>query len=97
MGHFLQMKIWKLMLQDFSSCPGLRLHASNTEGVGSISGQRAKIPHVTGQKKKKKKKKILQWGNEGERPVSTEDAALGDALAAKFAESAGWTSKPNWL
>ena len=49
------MKISKLMLQDFSSNAELRLHASNTEDVGSISSQRAKIPHVTGQKKKKKR------------------------------------------
>ena len=48
------MKISKLMLQDFSSNAELRLHASNTEDVGSISSQRAKIPHVTGQKKKKR-------------------------------------------
>lgn len=48
------MKISKLMLQDFSSNAELRLHASNTEDVGSISSQRAKIPHVMGKKKKKK-------------------------------------------
>lgn len=47
------MKISKLMLQDFSSNAELRLHASNTEDVGSISSQRAKIPHVMGKKKKK--------------------------------------------
>ena len=82
------------MLQDFSSNAELRLHASNTEDVGSISSQRAKIPHVTGQKKKKK---ILQWGNKGERPVSTKDTALGNALVDKFAEAAGWASKPDRL
>ena len=43
------------MLQDFSSNAELRLHASNTEDVGSISSQRAKIPHVMGKKKKKKR------------------------------------------
>ena len=40
---------------------GLRLHTSNTRGVGSIPGWGTEMPHATQQgQKKKKKATILQ-------------------------------------
>ena len=47
----------KISLQDFPSNPVVKTLPSNAGGLGSIPGQKVKIPHASRPKKKKKNRK----------------------------------------
>ena len=46
----------KISLQDFPSSPVVKTLPSNAGGLGSIPGQKAKIPHASRPKKKTKQR-----------------------------------------